>query len=206
MKIGILVDGQAEFHGLRLLLPRLNTDAEILSPLYCDVQPFASPAQIAHVAVKRIPILTSKGACEVVVLIDKETRPDCTPHIASEIERELNKRLPSATPDVSARVVVKVRSFENWLVADPRAFSELRGMFRYRNRIQRAVTPDKADNVNALDLLKRCCRVGHFDKVRGATAICANLNPERAAKNSRSFRRFLRLLRHPSYSKQSREP
>jgi hypothetical protein len=206
MKIGVLVDGQAEYYSLPLMLERVSTRATVLKPLYCDMQPFASPAQIAHRAMKTIPIFLRRGVSRVVVLIDKETRQDCTPCIAREIEQELAKRLSQLAPDVHVCVVLKVSSFENWLVADPFAFLNLRGAFRYRNRIQKAVEPNKADSVDALTLLRRCARKGSFDKIKDAKAICSNLDPLRAAKNSRSFRRFLRALEHPVYSDQSKRP
>src|SRR5215218_4451722 len=93
MKIGLLVDGRAEFEGLPHLLPRLRSPHQVLLPLVCDIQPFARPAQMALVASKRFPILLAKGAEAIVVLIDKETRQDCTVELVQAVEREARLRL-----------------------------------------------------------------------------------------------------------------
>ena len=75
--IGILVDGQAEYQSLPLLIPRINLSGRVLKPLYCDMQPYAPLAQIANSVLRRIPILVAKSAETVVVLLDKERRIDC---------------------------------------------------------------------------------------------------------------------------------
>lgn len=206
MKLGILVDGQAEYHSLPLILDKIETDVQVLTPLYCDMQPHAPPAQIAYVAMKKMHMLLRRGISKVVVLIDRENRRECVPGMKNAIERELRDRLIQVDPNVEVFVVLKVRAFENWLIADPKAFAKLRGMFQYRKRIEKAVVPDKADNLDALDLLKRCSRNGCFEKVKGAKAVCKNLDPRRAAENSRSFRRFLRVVGDPLYSTQSKRP
>ena len=207
MRIGFLVDGQAERKGLPKIIPRVRSSATILrNPLFCDMQPFAPPAQIAHVAAKRFGILLAKGVSKIVVLIDKERRPHCTPRIACDIESEMRKRLAKIDPRAQLSVVLKVTMFENWLVADPDAYKALRGRFTRVATLRKAVEPDKADSVDALSLLRKCSKTGTFEKVRDGVAICKELEPNRAARNSRSFRRFLRVLGHPDYESQSKSP
>ena len=84
--------------------------------------------------------------------------------------------------------------FENWLVADPQALRELPGLFEQVERIERQVAPNRADSVNALELLKGCSKQKGYAKVAGAVAICKKLDPMRAAINSRSFRKLLKTL------------
>jgi hypothetical protein len=207
MRIGILVDGQSEYQSLHHVIGRIDTQLEIIKrPLVCDLQPLSTPAQIAYVAAKASPILMSRGATAIVLLIDRERRSECVPLLSGEIEREFSKRLSHTCAGIVGRVVVKDRAFENWLVADPTAAASLPGMFENAGRITRAVVPDKADHVNALELLTSCSKERHFDKVEGAISICAKMAPERAARNSRSFRRFLRVLGNPRYSAQSKNP
>ena len=194
MKIGLLVDGRAEYYGLPHVLPRLGSPHQILSPLVCDIQPFASPAQMALAASKRFPILLAKGAESIVVLIDKETRPDCTGELAQAVEREARVRLKDFSATVKLQVVLKVVMFENWLVADPEALGGLPGLFENVTRIEKQTANGRADAVDALGLLKACSRQRAYDKVEGAVAICKRLDPTRAAENSRSFRKFLKVL------------
>lgn len=194
MKIGLLVDGRAEYYALPHLLPRLGSPHQLLAPLVCDIQPFASPGLMAHVASKQFPILLSKGADSIVVLIDKETRPDCTGELVQAIEREMRGRLDSE--EVRLSVVLKVSKFENWIASDPEALRALSGMFENVERIERQVAPNRADAVDAYGLLKSCARKG-YHKVDGAVAICKQLDPVRAAVNSRSFRKLLKVLECP---------
>lgn len=201
MKIGILVDGQAEYHSLPLLLEKIQTEAQVLRPLYCNMHPHASFAQIAHVAAKRASIFESKGITDLVVLIDQEVRPECAPEIAHGIGQELKKRVKIAR----VSVIVKVTKFENWLIADPQIFSASK-LFQNTNRVRKAVVPDKADNVDALALLNSITRSGSFDKVNGAKTLSGKLDPGRAAENSRSLRRFLRVIGCPDYAEQSQNP
>lgn len=84
------------------------------------------------------------------------------------------------------------------MVSDPEALRDLTGMFQDIDRIAKQVAPNRADVVNALGLLKQCCRLKHYDKVRGAIEICKKIHPDRAGGNSRSFRKLLKTLGHSS--------
>lgn len=194
MRIGLLVDGRAEYEALPHLLERLHTGNTILQrPLLCDIQPHASPAQMALAASKKFPILLDRGADLIVILIDKETRQDCTGELVRAVEREASERLSRLDPEARAQVVFKVSCLENWLAADPEALRELTGLFERIERIERQVA-NRADSVNALELLRSCSRQKSYDKLRGALAICKKLDPQRAAANSRSFRKLLKTL------------
>jgi len=192
MKIGLIVEGDAEYHALPNLLPRVASPHTILrQPLRCPVQPLSPPALIAHVAAtKSFPILIAKGVDLIVLLIDKETRPDCTIELVQEIEREARSRLDKK---VDLRVVLKVTKLENWLIADPQALRDLPGLFKDVERIEKQVA-GRADAVDAHGLLKTCSRKPSYDKKTGAIEICKKLDPERARQNSRSFRKLLKTL------------
>jgi len=204
-RIGILVDGRSEFFGLPHLVPRLRTRAAVLNPLYCDMQPLAPIPQIANAAAKRIPILLTRGITHILLLIDLEQRAECAPEIASRLKSEVIKRIPSK-PALGVDVVVKVRTFENWLIADPECLKSSPAMFHDTHRISTSVANDRADQVDAQALLKDCTTKRHFNKVAIAQAICARQDPDRAALTSRSYRRFLRVIRASPYLHQSRSP
>jgi hypothetical protein len=82
-------------------------------------------------------------------------------------------------------------------VADPQALSDLPGLFEHVERIEKQVAPGRADAVDAHALLKTCSRKRAYDKKTGAIEICKKLDPERARKNSRSFRKLLKTLGCP---------
>jgi hypothetical protein len=128
-------------------------------------------------------------------------RDDCCGQIAAELRRLLGQR---CRDDVT--VVVKNRTFENWLIADLDAFDELRARFRLSNATRNAVAPDKADHAAALSLLKASVRSGSYDKVADSRRILGRAEARRIARNSRSFRRLLRVVDHPTYADQSARP
>lgn len=187
MRIGILVDGQGEYYAFPHLLPRIASPNEIVKTLFSPIQPFASPAQIAHVASKKFGAFQNVDL--ILLLIDKETRQECAGLFVQEIEREAQKR----SEGMDVRVVLKVTKLENWLVADPQALRDLRGLFENVERIEKKVVPGRADTVDAYDLLKTSCKRS-YDKKTGAIEICKKLDPERARQNSRSFRKLLKTL------------
>lgn len=205
MKVGVLVEGQSEFRGLQVLLPRLGSPHQVLSPLVCSIHPFASPAQMALAASKRFPILLDRGAELIVILFDKETRQDCLVELVQSVEREARTRLQKISSTTQLQVVLKVSMFEDWLVSDPQAVGGITGLFENVERIEKRVQ-GRADAVDALSLLKGCSRQGIYDKVEGAVAICQRLDPVRAAENSRSFRKFLKVLEAPYGTANPRRP
>jgi hypothetical protein len=197
MRIGFLVDGQAEYQGLRQLTARLSPHP-IVRVLYCDIQPLATPGQMAHAAAKRFPILAAAEVDTVVLLVDKETRSECSGELADAIRREAEARLKTLALPMALHVVLKVTKLENWLVADPQALRELPGVFEDVDRIERQVAKGRADAVDALQLLRGCARKRVYVKTDGAVAICRKLDPARAAANSRSLRKLLKVVGHPA--------
>jgi hypothetical protein len=199
----VVVDGRAESQALRTLFQKIVVANRRLSvPLYADMQPKASPAQIVRAAQHRLSVLKARGAREFIVLIDLEDRRDCP----AELARRIRERFVSeGWPDVA--VVIKHRRFENWLIADIPALRKMPGRFNLTKRFQRCVSPDKADGVaDAANELSRIAVGGPYHKRSDAIRICANQDPLRIAANSRSFRRFLRVAGHPKYAQQSRRP
>ena len=203
MNIGLAVDGQSE----RAAIPKLKNALEsacplrILTPVFFQSNPEASPAALAKTCASRIEILKVQGAAEVVVLVDREGREVCPGEFAAEIAQHL-----ATLVDVTVSVVVKNRMFENWLIADVAALSAQPKRFAVSEGTRKAIEPNKADNLDGIDILKRCVIDGSYNKVEDSKKILAHADPRNIAKNSRSFRRFLRCLRHPDYVGQSQKP
>lgn len=194
MRIGLLVDGQAEYQSLPRLVPGITLPHAVLAPLYCAMQPLSSPGQIAHVASKRFPLLLQRHVDRIVILIDKEHRDDCPGEFATAIATAARQKLSALSTSTELAVVVKVSRYENWLVADPAALGTLPGRFKEVERIGSRVSGGRADSVDGLTLLKQSAQGKSFDKVRDAIAICQKLSPDRARKNSASFDKFIRVL------------
>ena len=205
MKIGLLVDGQSEFYALRRLLPRIPSPHVILAPLYADIQPCAPPAQNANAILPGVRILARKGAQSALVLIDWEQRPGCPGETAQQLASVLAGPV-GKTGISSCAVVIKVRSFENWLVSDPTAFGKMPRRFRLSATDRARIAPNKADTADATRIIKASALDSPYDKVGDAVAILSHAKPDRMAKNSRSFRRLLRLLDCDPYCHQSSSP
>jgi len=203
--VGIIVDGQGEVQALPLLLVRIGSPHTILQPVLSDVQPLAPLAQIALRVAKRVRLLHAKGAERIVLLLDRESRNGCPGALASALSVLIADR--AGLPADVILVVIKDRTFENWLIADPDALRSCSGLFEPSHRFERHIAPDRADHVEALGLLKAWTAKGQsYHKIKAACAICSRLAPLTAAANSRSFRRFLRTIDVPPYTEQSRLP
>jgi hypothetical protein len=203
VKVGIVVDGQAESQALKRLLPKIKTPRRNLTgPAYADIQPRASAAQIARSVAPKLKVLQGSGADAFVVLLDCEDAERCPPRFAREIEQALAEL---DWPGVD--VVVKRLSFENWLIADVHALREMRARFRVTRRFEKKVSPNKADHVaDAQAELGRLCLGDAYHKRRDPVEIARHQQPRRIAENSRSFRRFLRVVGCGKYANQSRNP
>jgi hypothetical protein len=207
VKIGLIVDGLGEVVALPLLYERIRSPHVLLKPVHEQrLQPLAKAEQIAPIAARRCRLLAAEGVDLVVVLLDREDRDDCPGAFASQLHslivRQLDRR------QIGVAVVLKNRRLENWLVADMTSLSGSPRLFSDRSRVEQAVPAGNADGLNdAIDILHRACGPrGRYGKVKGAKAICTHLDPGRAALNSRSFRRFLRVLGDSRYADQSRLP
>lgn len=202
MKVGIVVEGQAELLALRRLLPKIRAPGRQLTAAHALMQPHAPPGQIALAATKKLATLRADGAQTFVVLIDCEDPGRCPCQFAKGIQQALAKL---EWPGV--HVVVKTLKFENWLIADVDALKRMRARFRVTRRFEKRVSPNKADNVaDATAELARLCQGDAYHKREDPLKIAEHQEPRRIAENSRSFRRFLRVVGCRKYASQSRKP
>ncbi len=203
--LGFLVDGQSEFHSLQGCLARVQTVRRTSATVaLAAIPPTAPYTVIARVCAPRVDLLVEDGADKVIVLLDQEQRPECAPSIAANLValiRAASQRL-GATP---LHVVVKQRCYENWLIADPDALISQPGRFRLSRAAVSSVAPNKADHIDALQLMNRCV-IGDYDKVDDSKRIMARADPLRIASNSRSFRRLMRCYGSAAYATQSKRP
>lgn len=203
MRIGFLVDGQAEFRSLPRVFSRITTPHTLLAPLYADIQPFAPAGQVIGAVRSKIPLLLSRRVDRAVVLIDRETRADCPSDLARLIEQGLAPLC--ARNGMGVVVVVKDTAFENWLISDPNAINQLAARFAL-TAAQREHIETRCDRIDASAILKRAAQGDSYDKVPDAVRLMARADPQRMAENSRSFRRLLRVIGDPQYVDQSRRP
>ena len=200
MTIGIIVEGQEESQSLAHITAKIIIEGvTIRKPLYASIEPKATPGQIVKALESRLKIL---GAIDrVLVLIDLENLDECPGERAQVLQKAVQKMGYD-----NVHVVIKNRKFENWLLADCDALNQLTN-FSPTQAFLRKVT-GKADNVtDAVELLSSIKNDKRsFHKTQDGTAIARKAVPETIALHSRSFRRFLHLLKHPTYKQQSKKP
>jgi hypothetical protein len=208
VRIGLVVDGIGEANSLPHLLPRIDTQNVIVPTVVKgDIQPRSAPSQIALAAANACRTFMRRQLDLVVLLIDLEDRGECPTALAAALRPPFARQISRIGLNVNIEVVVKSTRLENWLVADleclvasPRLFPEL-------GRVRQRVPVGNADGVDGLAVLETASGPRQtYHKVRGAESICRYLDPGRAARNSRSFRRFLRVLGDSRYADQSRLP
>ena len=204
---GVVVDGQAEYHSLPHIYRKLSGICTVIDPpLYCDIQPSAPPKQNALKIVEKAKLLVAKGAQHILVMYDKEQQHFCPRIVADELAQEVTNRLTSLGIKSLVSVVLKVRKYENWLIADCNALQQS-GRFNRVGKIRQQVYRNKADSVvDAAVLLGKHSISGSYDKKRDSIAITQKMNPMAVALNSRSFRRFLRIVGVQKYINQSKRP
>lgn len=205
MRIGLIVDGQAEFRSLPKLYSRIQTAAVILKPLYADIQPRANVTKIVRSSLTAARVLQQRNVDRLILCMDHERRPECIPTWRVAVEQALAARCAQiGIHDV--KVVLKAEMYENWLVADVGAFGKKPARFRFRSAHAKQIAPNRADNVDAIKLLKSIARNDPYDKIRDAIALMSIIDPYACAANSRSFRRFLRVVGCKCYVSQSKAP
>ncbi|QWV94885.1 DUF4276 family protein [Geomonas oryzisoli] len=203
MKIGIIVDGQAESQALRFIVDKIKiAGTQIVAPLYSDLQPRATPHQIVRSACGKIEILNAKNVDQIVLLIDLDDRRECHVAFADSINKAISDmKLPNIT------AVVKNKCFENWLIADHNGISKMVNRFKLSQAFINSVCKNKADNVlKAEELINSIANKTKYKKGIDSVEMSKCVDPMNIALNSRSFRRFLRVIGHSKYSTQSKQP
>jgi hypothetical protein len=206
MRIGIVVDGVAEYSSLTALFDALQgaTSNTLVGISKANIQPLAPPPVIAKAAAKSVRALTTKDAGLAVVIFDRETRDECCGRLAVEVEKHLRRECSNVP--IKVEVVLKDRTFENWLlsgIAD--AVSPNGTRLAVPPAVERQLAPNKSDSVDGLTVIKRCIN-GEYDKVKDARKILERSPVPTMAQNSRSFRKFLAALGHPDYTEQTKQP
>jgi hypothetical protein len=203
MNVGTVVDGQAEALAYPALFRRVTiAGVSLMSPIYADMQPKATVPQIIKAASSKLKLAIDRGAHKVILLIDHEDRDGCCCTFAQSLTVGLKKFGFS-----NAIAVVKNRRFENWLVADIEALEKMPARFELTQAFINAVQPNRVDNVkDAERLLDGICIRVAYNKREDPPKILARASESKIARNSRSFRRFLRVAGHPAYSNQSKMP
>jgi hypothetical protein len=208
MKVGLIVDGDAEFASLPHVLPRIDSKHEVLPRvLKAALHPLGGPGKVARAVMPAVRIfVANKGVRQVVIILDREQQTECCGAIAGDITRAVSRLCENEGLRVEVSVVLKDRTNENRLLSDPEALRASAGRFRVTAALTTKVQPNKADTAEAGKLIKTIVAKGSYDKVEDGVRIMKAADPARMGANSRSFRRLLRVVGDRTHSKQSKLP
>jgi len=206
MRIGLIVDGESELAAMPKLFPILNATLEhhVVGIVQRAIQPKAPTSTIVLACNGGVRALKRTRPDRAIVLLDREDLAECPGSFAERIREGVARVARAGDPDV--RVVVKDRTFENWLIADVMAVKGSPGRFNLTNAMERQIARASADHVDADQIIRSACIGGSYQKTKDSARIMRHASIDRIAANSRSFRRFLRVLDHPDYRDQSRNP
>ena len=205
MRVGLVVDGQAEFRSLKLIYDRIKTNNQFFGPLYADIQPNSKPGKIAAAAMPSIQVLARKGASRVLIILDHENRNECVPYWKTQLEEVICEKSAGLGIE-QLMVILKVEMYENWLLSDPSAMKKKKARFDLSAGDEKKINKRNADNLDALGVIKKSTIGSSYSKIDDAVGIMSHFDPYKAAVNSRSFRRFLRLMGCQDYCHQSKKP
>lgn len=87
MKIGLVVEGRSEFDALPSLAVTLEaaTGNQILRPLLAEVTPLAPIGVIARAVAHLVERLEAEDVETVIILMDREQRPECPGVLADRL-------------------------------------------------------------------------------------------------------------------------
>lgn len=204
MKIALLTEGVSEYKALPALYDQIHarTMHRLMPPLRVAVTPDAPAAVVARECKSRLIIASARGAGMAIVLLDREQQSECPGLLASAIEAAVGRTCTA----VPTRVVLKNRTFENWLVADLAALTVQPRRFKVTATMRNQVEPNKADGCEATKMIKSAIVSGQYDKVHDAERVCGRMNLVTAASHSRSLRHFLHVVSDSVYVNQCRKP
>ncbi len=204
MRIAVLTEGRGEFKAFPGVLEKLAArSGHVFLRFQVNVHPLDAPMAVAKACLPVLGAVMEKKAELAVLVLDRENAPSCCGDRAKELQAALSVAWNGG---LDTRVVLKDSAFENWLVADLAALRSQPGRYTVSESMRKKIEPDKADSCDGHELLRTATKGRSFHKVDDAVEICKRLDPERAAKHSRSFRHFLHVIGDPAYPEQCRRP
>ncbi|TSI17972.1 DUF4276 family protein [Brevibacterium aurantiacum] len=205
MKTTIVTEGRGEFSAFKTMFKSLETSDGALAPriLHIACQPDGPIKGIAKACEPAMRQASARKIDLFVLVIDRELQQLNPGTLAKNLKSALEKSSPGT---FCIEVVYKDRTFENWLVSDLDALRSQPARFAVSDAIVRQVEPNKADRVQALDILKAATQGKQYDKIADGKKIADRLDVMAAARNSRSFRHMLHVLGHVAYLDQSKYP
>jgi hypothetical protein len=198
VKVGLVVDGESELLALPILSSRIKGTHRVVKTVKADIQPCSSPENIARKVNRQLPFLKALGVQLVIVLLDREQLAECCGQRALAIQKSVIS-LAGNFRFSDCQVILKNRTFENWLIADQLALQSQPRRFKWKG------LEGEVDELNAKDLLSRAAIGASYHKRIDSLRITRLAEPRRIGFQSRSFRKLLGILGCPEYKLQTKQ-
>lgn len=194
MTLGLVVEGEAEYRALPLLLKAAGATpggrtAFRGQGVQCSIETLVRSKLLSHT---RAQIL--RRPSKVLVVIDREKRGDCPGAFAQRIHKELVAQLQTSygyTGNPPVSVVCVDRSLENWLIADPEGI----GTHAYIERDISKRVGARADGRDAVSIMQWAYGARrYYHKSKDAPHLAAKVRVGRrdVRNRSHSLDKFLR--------------
>jgi hypothetical protein len=196
-RIGLVVEGETEYRALPLLLQHLGLSTTSPSIFHgqsvnASVQDLVKYRLLTHARTQ-----LAKKASQVIVVLDRETRPESADVFGKALAKELRRQLRGCESEHAARrvfVAVADRRFENWLLADPEGVSKSKLLGKKANLVGRVAC--HADDRDALEVLREAIARGWYNKAIHGPQLAQHIRmrPVGISWCSKSFAAFLGLV------------
>lgn len=195
IKIGAVVEGQTEYYCVPKLVGKLGQ--VFLSPPIClkgvgERIPWED--LIRKFVVNKVKILALRHTPppdKILVIIDREGRPECCPSLAKKCEDILSEELSQSGICVPTKMIIPNNQFECWLFAQP----ELLDSMNIFNVKVSELLPQEIDESNPLSIVKENLKQGKgWDKIKYGAFLAQkiNINDPLVLARSRSLRKFVK--------------
>ena len=200
MAISLVVEGDSDLGALPVILRNAKI-AVARNPIQFGGQPVecSVPVLVERVLLSKVRIASLKSTTRVIVVLDRESRPDCPGDFASRVETELLAQLaPFGNPrQPPITVICADRCLENWLLADPAGLAK----HAYIAKSPASKVGNNADGVqDAQAVIRWAYRKGSkYHKRRDAPGLAEKvrvLDPA-VRRRSKSLDKFLRVAGVP---------
>ena len=197
--VGLVLEGPTEYAALPGMLQRLGV--RCTTPSCYRGQTVEAPleALVGRKLLPHVRVQLAKGADRVIVLVDRERRKQSAQAFRAALLGELKKQVGVAEGQTAAArisVIVCDRTFENWLIADPKGILT-------SSYIETDLTRQvdcHADGKDALSILKTVFRKGKsYRKAIHGPRLAQRVRVEdgRVRLCSASLRAFVERARTP---------
>lgn len=186
LRFVLVVEGVSEYGAIPVLLRTAGYSPMAImqfggQAIDCDVTTLVDRCLVKHTWLAML-----KQPDKVIVVLDRENRPDCPGQFASAIRTELIRQLTEAFRYSGApclNVVCADRKLENWLIADPAEVAK----HSYISRSFASKVGNNADSKDAEAIIKAAYRSGtQYHKRRDAPRLALRVRTNQPAVRNRS--------------------